>query len=378
MSVLCKLSRLFFAAALFISGQVTFGQTYHPFAEPLEFDPDWQFFAPIELQDVEELTPKKRASYGWFGTYDRANIWVSRSDSEASDNSGDFTWGNRFDFGFMTEQDSGWSFTAWHIDGPNVYDNIYQERINRFNEDDDRINDPDADEIFPRSDRNDATYNERVYIIQDSLNVANYTSFEANKTWRMEPYRYGGILEPLVGLRYAKFKDMSLNDSYFRSDADGDPDELERETLISNFNLVDNQMLLGQLGFRYFKYYKRWMLSTEFRAFAGENFQNRNYRLRQYSTTYDGVGTGSEVTFVDNTTGSFTLAQNNNEFVWGFDVRADAAYQVTRSVSLRAGWSFTDFARGIWRGANPGFGDTNLNDQSVILSGVTFGVTLNR
>jgi opacity protein-like surface antigen len=120
------------------------------------------------------------------------------------------------------------------------------------------------------------------------------------------------------------------------------------------------------------------MLSTEFRAFAGENFQNRNYRLRQYSTTYDGVGTGSEVTFVDNTTGSFTLAQNNNEFVWGFDVRADAAYQVTRSVSLRAGWSFTDFARGIWRGANPGFGDTNLNDQSVILSGVTFGVTLNR
>lgn len=378
MSVLCKLSRLFFAAALFVSGQVTFGQTYHPFAEPLEFDPDWQFFAPIELQDVEELTPKKRANYGWFGTYDRANIWMSRSDSEESSSLGDFTWGNRFDFGFMTEQDSGWSFTAWHVDGPNVYQNIYQERINRFNEDDDRVNDPTLDPVFPRSDRNDPTYNERVYILQDSLNVANYTSIEGNKTWRMEPYRYGGILEPLVGLRYAKVKDYAMNDSYFRSDADGDPAELEQETLISNLNIVENQMLLGQVGFRYFKYYKRWMLAGEFRTFAGQNWQNRNYQLRQYRTVYDGVGTGSEVTLQDNSTGAFNLQDSNNEFVVGFDARFDAAYQVTRYVSLRAGWSFTDFTRGIWRGANPGYGPQNRNDQDLILSGVTFGVTLNR
>jgi hypothetical protein len=378
MSVICKLSRLFFAAALFVTGQASMGQTYHPFAEPLEFDPDWQFFAPVELQDVEELAPKKRANYGWFGTYDRANVWVSRSDAQPSSSQGDFTWGNRFDFGLMTEKDSGWSFTAWHVDGPNVYDNIYQERINRFNEDDDRVNDPTADPVFPRGDRNDRTYNERVYIIQDSLNVANYTSFEANKTWRCEPYRYGGILEPLVGLRYAKFKDWAINDSYVRSDADGDPTTLEQETLISNINTVDNQMFLGQIGFRYYKYYKRWTLSGEFRAFAGPNQQYRNLDIRQYRTVYDGVGTGSEVTLIDNTTGAFTLSETNNEVVWGIDTRAEAAYQVTRYISLRAGWSFTDFMRGIWRGSNPNFGQQYRNDQDVILSGVTFGITLNR
>ncbi len=51
-------------------------------------------------------------------------------------------------------------------------------------------------------------------MLGDSLNVGSYSSFEVNKTFRMEPYRYGGILEPLVGLRYSQFKDYSLNQNY--------------------------------------------------------------------------------------------------------------------------------------------------------------------
>jgi hypothetical protein len=34
--------------------------------------------------------------------------------------------------------------------------------------------------------------------------------------------------------------------------------------------------------------------------------------------------------------------------------------------------------RGIWRGANPGFGNQNLTDQALISPAFTFGATLNR
>ncbi len=48
------------------------GQAWHPFADPMEFDPDYQFFAPVDADYLEELSPRKRAHIGWFGTYDRA------------------------------------------------------------------------------------------------------------------------------------------------------------------------------------------------------------------------------------------------------------------------------------------------------------------
>ena len=62
-----------------------------------------------------------------------------------------------------------------------------------------------------------------------------------------------------------------------------------------------------------------------------------------------------------------------NNFVWGGELRVEAAYSLTRDISLRFGFAFMELGQGIGRG-----NDIRLNDQDVVLAGATFGVTINR
>jgi hypothetical protein len=381
MSVLNLIKRLVAIVALVAISPTVMGQVYHPFAEPLEFNPDWQFFAPVDIDSLMELPSRKRANTGWFATYDRTYQWVSRPNVEQSRADGDFAWGNRYDLGFMTEERNGWLFSLRHIGGPNAYHNIYQERIDRYNPDDTGPTDPTP--VQPFIDRNDPNLGTRAYILGDSVNVAGLSNFEINKTWRREPYRYGGIIEPMVGLRFSNFKDFALNQTYFRStglisEPGGTTTTTDVETLISNETNIANKMFGGQLGFRYFNYYKRWTLSSDFRAFGCHNVQTRAYRQRTFTTEYDGIGIGSDTVATDFTSGTAFIDTSNSEFVVGFEVRAEAAYQVTKYLSIRGGIDFIDFATGIWRGQNPGFGEVNNHSQDVQIAGFSGGITLNR
>ncbi len=380
MSVLNQFRRLVAIVAFMAFSPSVFGQVYHPFAEPLEFNPDWQFFAPVDVDSLMELPNRKRANTGWFATYDRTSMWVSRPETEQSRADGDFASGNRYDLGFMTDDRSGWLFSLRHIGGPNAYSNVYQERINRVN-----LADTGAQPttVRPFIDQNDPQYQTRVYFLGDSLNVAGMSNFEVNKTWRREPYRYGGIIEPMLGLRYTSFDDTALNQSYFRSgNLISVPGTISAtnlvETLVSNETNIQNRMVGGQLGFRYFNYYKRWTLSSELRAFGLQNFQNRTFHQRTETTEYGGVAISSAVVATDYTSGTATVQSSNSEFVVGFEARAEAAYQVTKYFSIRGGVDVVDFAKGIWRGANPGFGNINDQSQDVQLAGFSVGVTLNR
>lgn len=379
MSLLNLAWRVVAAVTFMVTTPMAMGQVYHPFAEPLDIDPDWQFFAPVDVDAMTELSPRKRANRGWYATYDRTNLWVSRPNVESSANTGDFGWGNRYDVGFMSERDSGWLFSFRNMGGPNVYDRVLVERVNRQNTAD---TDP-LTPILPDGDRNDPQLGYRAYVLGDSLNVAGLTNFEINKTWRFRPYRYGGVLEPMMGMKYATFKDTALNESYFRSQAlIGTPGTINAatvvETLVSDTTRTENQMVGGQLGARYFTNYNRWTLSGEFRGFGMANFQSREYQRRQFITEYGGLGTGGAVVITDTFTGTNTIHQTNSEFVVGFEARAEAAYQVTKFFNVRAGIDVLNFASGIWRGANPGFGNTNLSDQDVQMAGFTFGITVNR
>jgi hypothetical protein len=358
------------------------GPAYHPFAEPLEFDPDWQFFAPVDVDAMMEKSPRKRAHTGWFATYDRTFLWVSRPETEPSRNTGDFGWGNRYDIGFMTDERSGWFASFRKIGGPNVYNTIYQERINRVNLDD--VGDPIGEPVRPFIDANDPVLGTRAYILADSLNVFGMSNFELNKTWRREPYRYGGILEPMVGFKYTTVNDLALNQEYVRSQNQittpgGFTAQTQLETLFSDETKITNTMVGGQLGARYFTHYHRWTVSGELRAFSMANFQHREYARRVFTTEYSG-GPAIDVGVVatDYNTGTGFIATTNTEFVFGFEARAEAAYQVTNALSLRGGIDVINFASGIWRAANPGFGDINLHDQDVQLAGYTFGIEFNR
>jgi hypothetical protein len=339
---------------------------FHPFAESLDVDPDYQWFAPVDMQEMEELSARKRANKGWFISYDRLHFGMDRPDIGSQASKIDMTWGNRWDFGFMSEKDNGILFSFTHVSGPNVYNDVRHVRTVL----------PDIDEeIFPALRPRfpyDPSYGDGTILERQSVNVATFSSFEVNKTWRLEPYRYGGILEPLAGLRYMQLNDYATNDNYFGINIDADP-AFEFDGFTRQQTRTDNRMLLGQLGYRYFSTVKRMTFAQETRIFAGQNFQTQGFQTRTFAyTSADPDGSPSLIP-----TAAFA-GRDNAEAVVGLDARIEAAMQLTKAFSIRGGMQVIYIGRGIWRGANPGRGDQNAVDQDMISPSFTFGAAFNR
>lgn len=369
------------AAALLLGQQDAKAQEYLPVADPFRFDPDFRWFEPVYEQDLADLKPMKRANTGWFGSFDRMHLYFSRPDVDILregvgrdyEDGFDRGWGNRLELGYMLEERNGWSAT-WHsISGPNAYESILVERLDRLNEDD--LAGPDDDgggnfdqfgRLLPSADRNLEQFNERLYELKDSINVLDANSFEINKTWRLTPYHYGGILEPMIGLRYFSVKDRYQDETYTRDIVNF------TETLVTNSANTNNSMFGGQLGARYFRYQNRFRLSAEFRAFALHNWQHHRSVSEQIFTQYDGVGIGSAVDSEVLTRNGLAY-QDSTEFVVGYDVRADVSYQLTRQFALRGGMQLIDLGRGIWRGQI-----NDDSDQRLFMVGATFGFEINR
>ena len=380
MSLLKLTWRYFTAVTILVTGPTVFGQTNHPFADPLQFDPDWQFFAPVDMAALNELSPRKRAPVGWYGTYDREHLWVSRPSDNRGLDQGDWGWGNRFDLGYMTEKHKGWLFSFRHLGGPGAIDKVYQERNDRVNAND--TGDP-LNPVAP-VEANDPQFGVRAYWLGESVNVLGMSNWELNKVWRREPYRYGGILEPMIGLKFTNLLDTAIKESYVRNvnatDLFDNTATAVVEELTSDLQYTRNVMFGGQVGARYFTHYERWTLSGEFRAFLMNNQQEKLLNNQVFRTQYSAAGAGSTVTAIRNTN-DITRTLNTTT-LWGFEARGEAAYQLTRNLSGRFGVDVIDFANGIWRstghlGPNQG-GFGGSQDQSVTMAGFTFGMTLNR
>lgn len=358
---------------------------YQPLVDPEMFNPDYQFFQTV---DYDPFHGTREYNTGFFGGYDRVFLWMSRPDAEQSYTEGDFTWGNRYEYGYMTDEHHGWLFTHWRLGNPGASDNLRVERLNRLNEDDiiGQIP-PDVDPgdlTFPVQDRNnhefDAIYPPveplgRDYILRDSLNAGDLSSFEVNKTFRLQPYHNGSVLEPFFGARYVSFRDFTYNDQYIgpfdtNFGTPLTPTLVVAETLIRQNDRVNNDMFGGQLGFRYFYNLQRWQWSNETRFFAMQNFQNQRSSTLFVTTGYGDIGLGEEP-IAERRTEVVTYA-HNAEFVFGIDVRAAASYQVTRDFNLRVGFEYMHFGSGIWRGP------ATTQNQDLILAGVTMGFELNR
>ncbi|MCY2985059.1 MAG: hypothetical protein NTY15_15655 [Planctomycetota bacterium] len=385
MSVLQRTLRMFVLAAMAVAGQVGMSQEgYHPFSEPMAFDPDWQFFAPVQMQDLQDLTARQRANNGFYVAYDRMQIGLNRSDTEAASHKIDFTWGNRFDFGWMNSKESGWMFSAINVGGPNVYNQFEQNRLNQF------IQLTTNPLLRPEFQNDDGI--RRMFIVQDSVNVGSFSTFEANKVWRMEPYRYGGILEPMVGLRYAFFGDGAANDTYRAGSLFNTavPPTVTGafEDIIRDRVDTDNHMILGQVGFRYTKFINRWTLSNDMKFFGGHVYQSQSTSIVTTETTYAnpvaiGATSLTENDSTDLVQPPFYSGRKSEKSTIGFDLRVEGSYKATKYLDLRGGFAMMYFARGIWRGAtsteiaNTG-ANPNSNNQNLIMPAFTFGIALNR
>ncbi|MFO0939163.1 MAG: hypothetical protein U0930_00200 [Pirellulales bacterium] len=218
MSLLKLTWRFLGLCAIFALAPVADARDSLPLAEPMEFNPDWQWFAPVDADELSENSLRKRGNYGWFASHDRMRIWVSRPDTTTANFAGDFIGGHRTDLGFVRENGSGWLFNYSKLTNLSVYHGIYTERINRVNTADPTGGVSNATaQVFPATDRNNPWDLARSYNVADSLNAGGYWNFEINKTWRRSPYRYGGIFEPIVGFKFANFTDRTQDQNYARS-----------------------------------------------------------------------------------------------------------------------------------------------------------------
>jgi len=361
------------ATALALSSNVH-AQLFKPFAFP-QPESDFQFFAPGHI-DTYGGGPKHKT--GWFATYDRVYMNVTRPDESPaegySSKFGDFTWGNRFDLGFIDDDSKGWVATIWHVDGPNKEDILVTERLNRVAD-----GSPQEEGVFPVRDNNNRLTSARDYLVTNSINVADMTGFELNRTWLWKPLNHGGRLQPLIGFRYTRFIDFYERQTYQRFDddgfpipPDGIPPTLGTTATAEQLTTLDagviNDMVGGQLGMHWDKDYRRWNFSGDVKFFGMQNFQVWEETLTTETSLDAGDDPPSAVLFTEEGD-----AFHEAEFVFGMESRIDAAYRVTRDFSLRCGFEYMHFGQGIGRGVN-----RQNTSQDVIMYGLTMGVTYNR
>ncbi|TWU46076.1 hypothetical protein Poly51_54710 [Rubripirellula tenax] len=377
-------------------------QEHFPAADPFAFDPDFNWFEPVYDMDLADMKPSKRAPTGWFATYDRLNLYGSRPELNEPQIAGlsgttnaqtklDSGWGHRYEIGYMLPgEDKGWTFNWTSNDVHETYA-VRRERLNRYNGGQ-VVGGSGTSDTFgafgfetPPGTRNNEGYSYRFIDITDSLNFINYDSYELNKTWRMEPYHYGGILEPLVGLRWMRLNDHNYAEDFaitglLPGDLGGAGDSVA-EQLTTDEALTTNDMLGAQVGFRYTKAVNRFTYSSDFKCFFGGNYQCSTYDRTIERVIYDNpVTIGDPPIFIRYDQDSVRPTNTRNEeFFVGFDVRGEVGYQLTKMIQVRGGFQVIDIARGVWRGGTGSGGalGSGDNDQDYLMVGGTFGLSLN-
>jgi hypothetical protein len=347
-----------------------YGWDHEPvMVDPFEFDPDFQWFEPVTNMDLADLKPSKRAHTGWFATYDKLKLYGSRPETnnpQDIDSKLDSGSGDRYEVGFMLpDEDTGWMF------------NWTDMRVN-----DSQLVGPVLVQQFLIFNRAYPVAGIPQFSGSNSINVFDYDSYELNKTWRMEPYHYGGILEPMMGIRWMRIGDTKRIETY-EPPLITDPEEVLGR-VESRFARTDNDLFGGQLGFRYMKFRDRFTFSTDFRVFAGGSWQCSESQkterdLLLLESAIPDAGTVVQVDPLITRRDPFIRSRNEEGFV-GFDVRSELAYQLTRHFSIRAGIQVIDVATGVWRGGDgsiPELGAGNQN-QDLLMVGGTFGINLNR
>jgi hypothetical protein len=336
---------------------------FQPFFDPGYFDQDFQFFAPAEVND---FGGEEHPNVGLYVTFDRTYVNVTRpidTYSRGSGNQGDFTWGNRIDVGWMNEEDKGWNLNMWHINGPNEKFATAGSVVGLTPAGSTTAQDFVIDQTF------------------DSINVLKMSSFEMNRVWRRPPFHNGTNFEPYLGYRYINVRDFFQRDFMQEVPVGTQPFEY---FFIDSFKAIfENQMHGGQLGARIFRQRGHWMLSGEIKFFAFGNFQALR-RTREQSFLVNPEDQGQvrvigplPLDLSQPTSGGDVNREITHDratqFVFGGEVKGEAAYELTRDINLRVGFVFFDLGQGIGRGNN-----MRDNNQAVQMAGVTFGFTYNR
>ncbi len=259
---------------------------------------DMQMFAPV---DYNMLSDEPKPPTGVFFTYDRTTGGLTAPESttvfgQGAPNFNHTVWGNRFEFGFMTEDDCGWTATINRMEGSQF--------------------------IGGRTENMDTPMQM----------AAKFQSYELNRVFRQR-LRNGGYFEPYIGARYAYVQDETRQDIF--TDAFGLNDPLITDT--GRFlQESQNNLFGGTLGARMFRQTGRWTVSGNVATFLAYNKQ----------TYY-----ASDVIFDEDFSAGIVVerAKEGSTFVPVGECRIDLAYHLTRDIAFRVGGQVQYFFEGLDR-----------------------------
>lgn len=213
------------------------------------------------------------------------------------------------------------------------------------------------------------------YDEMEILNQVNTWGVELAYVYRCHPCHYGGNLEFFGGVRYTEF-----DENFEVHGQGGILDQTDLETL------ANNHIVGPQFGVRYSKQYCRWTFSSEGRFFAGFNYQG----LRQRGIIGSDLTPETPQEDMPLELGPTSFHHNYYTCEWapGVELRLNAAWQWTRTVAIKAGWTGL-YIDGIARanrlnnwiideqGSAMGILAAN-NRRGVFMNGFTIGIEINR
>lgn len=305
-------------------------------------DYDLQVFTPLDFG--EQSVKERFDNTGMFLTYDRAALWTSApaTSSIGGQSAPGFnyaTWGNRYEIGYMTDNDSGFTATLMYTSGSTF--------------------------LAGRSS---------VGTPLPMQVETGFTSFELNKTFR-QPMKNGAIFEPYFGFRYMGLNDKTIQDGSVILTNPFFPTGTNNRFLQESQNAMPG----AQLGFRMFRNTGRWTISTNAAAMAMYN--NQTYFSSDIISR-----TNLENIVIER-------AEGNDEFVPAVEARFDLSYHLTRDIAVRAGGEVVYFVEGLSRAnilpmalnpnsiqsGTPIFTPLNApRDQFSVMAGFTFGLEWRR
>ena len=419
-------------------------QHYQPFGD-FEAHYDFQPFAPPIIGDYGD--DAVHANIGWYGAYSRMLMYVNRPD-RAGDFSGfdaplstrdfdaDETYGNLYEFGYMTEDRHGWNTRIWQMHTPGVFALT-----------------PTPGVLLTDSQTNNTDELDVVETTLDgitTLNDVDAASIELNKVFRLKPLEHGGILEPFVGARYMKIENNYIRNNRaftvvrdetfeqfvpFDIDADGTigttPQEIQvfdnvngtvRTILVDGEGVLltsrqierqlvdsdvrgsaENDLIAAQAGFRYYLQKGHWTIAAEVRGFAMHNFASvgarGDIRTTNIQTTrvisvlppvqefLDATNFDPQTVIVDRQFDNVRPGTHDSltDFAIGGELNLNAEYHLTREVSIRFGLEFLMIGRGVIRSpVNPmstSMADAfqlTMFDEDFTAVGAHLGLMMNR
>lgn len=308
-----------------------------PLAEPFVFDYDAQVFAPVEFTNNKELEPNT----GFFFVADRMYNSVSRGEPRDLQGIGvtpndvptgnDWMWGNRFEAGWMGQQDSGWQL-------------VYEKTAGSF-----------------------FAFGQDVLVSNPMLVNTNYTTVEVNRMFR-QCLSNGDYFEPYIGMRYFSLSDRTIEDTIATSGT---------TTFSNRFKQnAKNSSVGAQIGGRFNHRRGRFRYTLDGALAAMYNHQS-------YFATDLAFSGGT-------TTGISEFYDNGQAFTPVGDLRCEVAYNFSRDIALRTGFQ----VQYVWDGVartdnlttelNPNSinsfsgGSAGVFSESLIVAGFNFGIEWRR